>query len=138
MVLKLGINEWPMPGRLVRRSTYVQEYEDLAHKDGMPFVPGAVWKDMFFAAIVIVSVMACAAIFGPYGPNGQPDPTIVQTVPKPDYFFQWLYALLAYLPPADGDACAADWAGGHHRISGAACPSSPVKARRVGSGVRSR
>jgi ubiquinol-cytochrome c reductase cytochrome b subunit len=26
MVLKLGINDWPMPGRLVRRSTYVQEY----------------------------------------------------------------------------------------------------------------
>ena len=32
MVLKLGINEWPMPGRLVRRSTYVQEYHELAHK----------------------------------------------------------------------------------------------------------
>ncbi|MGC2109659.1 MAG: cytochrome b N-terminal domain-containing protein [Candidatus Korobacteraceae bacterium] len=100
MVLKLGINEWPMPGRIVRRATYVQEYEELAHKDGMPFVPGAVWKDMFFAAIVIASVMVCAAFFGPYGPNGQPDPTIVQTVPKPDFFFQWLYALLAYLPPA--------------------------------------
>jgi ubiquinol-cytochrome c reductase cytochrome b subunit len=99
MVLKLGINEWPMPGRIVRRSTYIQEYEELAHKDGEPFVPGAVWKDMFFAAIIIASVMVCAAFFGPYGPNGQPDPTIVQTVPKPDYFFQWLYALLAYLPP---------------------------------------
>src|SRR5208283_5572510 len=26
MVLKLGINEWPMPGRVVRRATYMQEY----------------------------------------------------------------------------------------------------------------
>src|SRR5271167_1629331 len=26
MVLKLGINEWPMPGRIVRRATYMQEY----------------------------------------------------------------------------------------------------------------
>jgi ubiquinol-cytochrome c reductase cytochrome b subunit len=100
MVLKLGINEWPMPGRLVRRSTYVKEYEDLAHKDGMPFVPGAVWKDMIFAAFIIFSVIACAAYFGPFGPSGQPDPAIVQTVPKPDFFFQWLYALLAFLPPA--------------------------------------
>ncbi len=100
MVLTLGINEWPMPGRLVRRSTYVKEYEEATHKDGMPFVPDAVWKDMFFAAIIIVSVMACAAISGPYGPSGTPDPAIVQTVPKPDFFFQWLYALLAYLPPA--------------------------------------
>src|SRR6202020_2451665 len=41
LVLKLGISEWPMPGRLVRRATYVQEYEELVHKDGMPFVPGA-------------------------------------------------------------------------------------------------
>ena len=99
MVLKLGINEWPMPGRVVRRSTYIREYEELAHKDGMPFVPGAVWKDMIFAAFIIFSVMACAAYFGPFGPSGQPDPTIVQTVPMPDFFFQWLYALLAFLPP---------------------------------------
>ncbi len=62
-------------------------------------MPDAVWKDMFFSAFIIFCVMACAAYFGPYGPNGQPDPTIVQTVPKPDFFFQWLYALLAYLPP---------------------------------------
>jgi len=99
MVLKLGINDWPMPGRLVRRSTYVQEYEDLTRKDGVPFVPDAVWKDMILASVVIARVLACAAYFGPYGPSGQPDPTIVQTVPKPDYFFQWLYALLALLPP---------------------------------------
>ena len=24
LVLKLGINEWPMPGRIVRRATYVK------------------------------------------------------------------------------------------------------------------
>jgi ubiquinol-cytochrome c reductase cytochrome b subunit len=100
MVLKLGINEWPMPGRLVRRSTYLKEYTAMTHKDGMPFVPGAVWKDLIFAAAIVASILLCAAIFGPYGPSGQPDPTIVQTVPKPDYFFQWLYALLAFLPPA--------------------------------------
>jgi ubiquinol-cytochrome c reductase cytochrome b subunit len=29
-----------------------------------------------------------------------PDPTIIQTVPKPDYFFLWLYALLSLLPPS--------------------------------------
>ncbi len=99
LVLKLGINEWPMPGRLVRRSTYLQEYSEMTHKDGMPFVPGAIWKDLIFAFAIIVSIMACAAYFGPFGPSGQPDPTIVQTIPKPDYFFQWLYALLALLPP---------------------------------------
>src|SRR5262249_15363103 len=99
LVLKLGINEWPMPGRVVRRSTYIGQYHELTRKDGIPFVPQAVWKDMFFSAAIIVSVMACAALFGPFGPRGYPDPTIIETVPKPDFFFQWLYAMLALLPP---------------------------------------
>src|SRR6202522_2452225 len=100
MVLKLGINEWPMPGRIVRRATYEAEYHALTKKDGEPFVPYAVWKDMFFAAFIILAVAACAYYFGPFGPTGQPDPTIIQTAPKPDYFFLWLYALLSLLPPS--------------------------------------
>src|SRR5437879_13563850 len=52
MVLKLGINEWPMPGRIVRRATYMPEYHALTHNQGVPFVPGAIWKDLFFAAFI--------------------------------------------------------------------------------------
>src|SRR6516164_1131589 len=100
MVLKLGINEWPMPGRIVRRATYEAEYHALTKKDGAPFVPYAIWKDLFFAAFVLLAVAVCALYFGPFGPTGQPDPTIIQTVPKPDYFFLWLYALLSLLPPS--------------------------------------
>jgi ubiquinol-cytochrome c reductase cytochrome b subunit len=100
MVMKLGINDWPMPGRVVRKATYVQEYHALTRKDGIPFVPGAVWKDLFFSAFVLLAVAACAAYFGPYGPSGRPDPTIIQTSPHPDYFFMWLYAVLSLLPPS--------------------------------------
>jgi len=100
MVLKLGINEWPMPGRIVKRATYINEYHELTKKDGAPFVPYAVWKDMFFAAFILLAIAACALWFGPFGPSGRPDPTIIQTVPKPDYFFLWLYALLSLLPPS--------------------------------------
>jgi ubiquinol-cytochrome c reductase cytochrome b subunit len=100
MVVKLGINDWPMPGRVVRRATYLSEYHALTRKDGAPFVPYAVWKDLFFAACVLLAVAACAVYFGPFGPTGRPDPTIIQTVPKPDYFFLWLYALLSLLPPS--------------------------------------
>src|SRR4051794_11789671 len=99
MVLKLGINEWPMPGRIVRRETYIHEYNHLAHSDGIPFVPGGVWKDLMFSAAVIFAVAFCAAMFGPYGPKGVPDPTIINTVPKPDFFFLWIYTVLSYLPP---------------------------------------
>lgn len=100
MVLKLGISEWPMPGRVVRRATYLQEYRDLIHKQGVPFVPNAVWKDILFSAFVLLSIAACAVYFGPFGPGGQPDPTIIQTAPHPDFFFLWLYALLSFLPPS--------------------------------------
>jgi ubiquinol-cytochrome c reductase cytochrome b subunit len=100
MVLKLGINEWPMPGRIVRRATYEAQYHALTKNDGAPFVPYAVWKDMFFAGSIVLAVAACALYFGPFGPTGQPDPTIIQTAPKPDYFFLWLYALLSLLPPS--------------------------------------
>jgi ubiquinol-cytochrome c reductase cytochrome b subunit len=100
LVLKLGINEWPMPGRIVRRATYLKEYRELAHRDGEPFVPNAVWKDILFSAFVLLSIAACAVYYGPFGPSGQPDPTIIQTVPSPDFFFKWLYALLSFLPPA--------------------------------------
>src|SRR6201997_2716873 len=98
MVLKLGINEWPMPGRIVKRATYENEYHELTHTDGVPFVPYAVWKDLFFSAAILAAVAICAAVFGPFGPTGQPDPTIIQTTPKPDFFFLWLYAVLSYLP----------------------------------------
>ena len=100
VVLKLGINEWPMPGRVVRKATYVQEYHELTKKDGIPFVPGAVWKDLCFSAFILLAVTACAIYFGPFGPSGQPDPTIIQTAPRPDFFFLWLYAVLSFLPPS--------------------------------------
>jgi ubiquinol-cytochrome c reductase cytochrome b subunit len=100
LVLKLGINDWPMPGRIVKKATYEKEYHELTQKDGAPFVPYAVWKDLFFAAFILLAVAACAAFFGPFGPTGQPDPTIIQTAPKPDYFFLWLYAVLSFLPPS--------------------------------------
>jgi ubiquinol-cytochrome c reductase cytochrome b subunit len=92
LVLKLGINEWPMPGRLVRRSDYLQKYHSLTHTDSVPFVPYGVWKDAVFSGLILLCIAACAMYFGPFGPSGQPDPRIIQTAPRPDFFFLWLYA----------------------------------------------
>jgi ubiquinol-cytochrome c reductase cytochrome b subunit len=99
LVLKLGINDWPMPGRIVRRSTYDAEYERLVKEDGVPFVPVAFRKDLVFSGLLILAVAACAALFGPFGPGGEPDPTIIQTVPRPDFFFLWIFSVAALLPP---------------------------------------
>jgi hypothetical protein len=37
-----------MPGRLVSKKTYVQEYHKLTEKTGIAFVPDAAWKDAVF------------------------------------------------------------------------------------------
>jgi ubiquinol-cytochrome c reductase cytochrome b subunit len=100
LVLKLGVNEWPMPGRIVRRATYLQEYQEITHRDGVPFVPYAVWKDVVFSSAMLLAIGVCALVLGPFGPSGTPDPTIIQTAPRPDFFFLWLYASLSLLPPS--------------------------------------
>ncbi len=89
-----------MPGRLVRRADYLEKYHELTHTDGMPFVPNGIWKDAIFSGVILLAIAGCALYFGPFGPSGQPDPRIIQTVPRPDFFFLWLYALLSLLPPA--------------------------------------
>jgi ubiquinol-cytochrome c reductase cytochrome b subunit len=37
-------------------------------------------------------------IFGPAGPSGPPDPTRVDAVPRPDFYFLSIFAMLALLP----------------------------------------
>jgi ubiquinol-cytochrome c reductase cytochrome b subunit len=99
LVLKIGINEWPMPGRLVTRERYVAEYHQLVQEDGEPFVPYGVLKDVVAAGIVLLGLFAFAALMGPSGPNGEPDPTLIETVPRPDFYFLSLFAAFALLPP---------------------------------------
>jgi len=98
LVLTKGINEYPVPGKAVVKATYEKEYEDLIKKDGVPFFPKAISKDLIFSAVVMLAILGCALYFGPEGPHGVPDPTQINTVPKPDFFFLWLYAVLALLP----------------------------------------
>lgn len=99
LVLTKGINEYPKPGVPVRRETYVEEYETLVEKEGVAFVPGAISKDLYFSAFVMLAIATCAAVFGPKGPEGVPDPTYIQTAPQPDFLFLWVYSVAALLPP---------------------------------------
>ena len=38
-------------------------------------------------------------MFGPAGPNGPPDPTLIETSPRPDFYFLPLFSVFALLPP---------------------------------------
>lgn len=98
LVLTKGINEYPRPGRPVHRGTYDAEYADILRKEGVPFVPHAIGKDLIFAALVIIGILGCALAFGPKGPGGPPNPTLVDTNPRPDFYFLSIFAALALLP----------------------------------------
>lgn len=98
LVLLKGINEYPQPGVHVKRTTYDAEYHTLLVKDGIPFVPNAVGKDLVAAAIVLISIIGCTIMFGPKGPMGPPIPTQIDSVPRPDAPFMWIFALAALLP----------------------------------------
>jgi ubiquinol-cytochrome c reductase cytochrome b subunit len=98
MVLTKGINEYPKPGHPVHRATYDAEYADIIRKEGVPFVPDAIGKDLIFAALVIIGILGAAFIFGPKGPGGPPNPTLVDTNPRPDFYFLSIFAALALLP----------------------------------------
>jgi ubiquinol-cytochrome c reductase cytochrome b subunit len=98
MVLTKGINEYPQPGMLVRRETDDKEYAAIIKKEGVPFFPKAISKDLVASAVVIIGIVACACFFGPKGPLGPPDPLQIDTLPRPDFFFLWIFAIAALMP----------------------------------------
>lgn len=98
MVLTKGINEYPKPGHLVNRDTYDKEYAEIIKKEGIPFAPHGIWKDLVAASIVIGGILFCALVFGPKGPTGPPYPIQIDTVPRPDFFFMWIFAAAALMP----------------------------------------
>ena len=98
LVLTKGINEYPEVGKPVNKATYNDEYEALLKKEGRPFVPDVVGKDVIFSALVLLGILACSLIFGPKGPTGPPDPTLIATMPVPDFYFLPVFAGLALLP----------------------------------------
>src|SRR5262249_14438312 len=57
LVLTKGINEYPVPGKAVVKATYEQEYETLLKKEGVPFVPKAISKDLIFSAVVMLGIL---------------------------------------------------------------------------------
>jgi len=99
MVLTKGISEYPTPGVLVNRKTYDKHYKDIITTTGVPFFPKAINKDVVASSIVIFGILACAFFLGPNGPGGPPDPTEIHVLPRPDFFFLWIFAIAALLPP---------------------------------------
>src|SRR5215212_69459 len=100
LVIRHGVSEVPKPGRPVRPATYREEYAELLHRDGIPFWPDFVWKDVVFALVTGSFVLLLAIVLGAPELGPQADPTNLDAHPRPDWYFLWLFALLSYAPPA--------------------------------------
>ncbi len=79
------------------KEEYLQEYE-LLKKKGKPFFPYAVMKDSTMALIVVVVIALMAIVLGAeQGPKV--DPTTTTYVPRPEWYFFFLFELLRVLKP---------------------------------------
>lgn len=99
LVLTRGINEFPVAGEGVDRETYQRKYDALIERTGIRFFPDGADKDAIFASLVVFGIVACALVFGPPIPNGPADPSLIDTAPRPDFYFLALFAAFALMPP---------------------------------------
>jgi menaquinol-cytochrome c reductase cytochrome b/c subunit len=80
------------------REAYLREYS-LLKAQGKPFFPYAVAKDAVMACIVLTVIIAMSIILGAeLGPKA--DPTTTTYVPRPEWYFFFLFELLRVIKPA--------------------------------------
>ena len=81
------------------KEQYLREYEALKKK-GKPFFPYAVAKDSVMALIVIVVIAIMSIILGAeQGPKA--DPTTTTYVPRPEWYFFFLFEVLRVIKPPE-------------------------------------
>lgn len=98
LVLHNGISEPPKVGQPVDPKTYRVWYQELLAREGHPFWPDAVWRDVVFGFLVVMTVVALAITIGPPALGKPPDPTIIGASPRPEWYFLWYYAVLTLAP----------------------------------------
>ena len=81
------------------KQAYLEEYE-LLKKKGKPFFPYAVLKDSAMALIVVGVILAMSLILGAeQGPKA--DPTSTTYVPRPEWYFFFLFEVLRVIKPPE-------------------------------------
>src|SRR5215207_4561007 len=80
------------------KEEYLREYSVLKSQ-GKPFFPYAVAKDSLMACVVLLAIIVMSLIFGAeLGPKA--DPTTSTYVPRPEWYFFFLFELLRVIKPA--------------------------------------
>jgi len=80
-----------------QKEEYLREY-GILKSQGKPFFPYAVAKDSIMAAIVLACIIAMSIVLGAeLGPKA--DPTTTTYVPRPEWYFFFLFELLRIIKP---------------------------------------
>ena len=98
LVVQKGTSERPRPGKPVDPATYEQEYKGMLEREGLPYWPYAIWKELIAAALLVAGVATLALLVGARTLGDPPDPASVPSHPRPDWYLMWYYALLAIKP----------------------------------------
>jgi len=81
------------------KEAYLRDYGVLKSK-GKPFYPYAVAKDSMMAAIVVLLIAVLSIVLGAeLGPKA--DPTTTTYVPRPEWYFFFLFELLRVIKPPE-------------------------------------
>lgn len=81
------------------KEAYLREYAQLK-AEGKPFFPYAVAKDSIMACFVLVVIILMSLILGAeLGPKA--DPTTTTYVPRPEWYFFFLFELLRVIKPPE-------------------------------------
>jgi menaquinol-cytochrome c reductase cytochrome b/c subunit len=80
------------------KEKYLREYSILKSQ-GKPFFPYAVAKDGMMAVVVMIAIITMSIVLGAeLGPKA--DPTTTTYVPRPEWYFFFLFELLRVIKPA--------------------------------------
>ncbi len=80
------------------KEAYLREYSILKSQ-GKPFFPYAVAKDSLMAVVVLITIITMSILFGAeLGPKA--DPTTTTYVPRPEWYFFFLFELLRIIKPS--------------------------------------
>jgi hypothetical protein len=83
----------------IEKERYLREYSYLKSK-GKPFFPYAVGKDGLMAIVVLTVIILMSLILGAeLGPKA--DPTTTSYVPRPEWYFFFLFEVLRVIKPPD-------------------------------------
>jgi ubiquinol-cytochrome c reductase cytochrome b subunit len=100
LAVRNGVSEPPRAGRPVDPATYRSWYERHKEEGNTRLFPDVAWKEVTFVLVVYAIIFGLAFFLGPKGPGAPPDPTFTEQVPRPDWYFLWLYTLIWYKPAA--------------------------------------